>query len=50
MKTKVFIIKDCNGLYNIYDENVMMIEPDFKTYKEAKQFCMDNDYKIIDSF
>jgi len=45
---KVYIIKDCNGKYNIYDENIFMIEPDFKTYKTAKKYCIDNNMTILD--
>lgn len=44
----VYIIKDCNGLYNIYDENLFMIEPDFKNFKETKQYCIDNNMNILD--
>jgi len=51
MKEVVILLTDDNrGLYSIYEESGQVIEHDFKSYEEAREYARDCDYLIVDSF
>lgn len=52
MKTDVVILltDDNKGLYSIYEESGQAIEFDFESFNEAKDWCVECGYNIVDSF
>ena len=50
MKTQVIISEDENKLFSIYEESGQYLENDFETYDDAKQYCENQNWLIVESF
>lgn len=50
MPEKVVIEQMEDDLYHIYNEAGQIIEADFDSYEEAKQYANDNNFIVVNSF
>ena len=50
MKTKVIVECMEDNLWHLYNEAGQIEEGDFETKEAAKEFAVQNDYEIVNSF
>lgn len=47
---KKVVIENFGSSFSIYDEAGQCIEPDFKSYKAAKNWAINNNLEVVSAF